>query len=248
MTYPGPSWLSRLAGLAPVQPLQQSLAGLLPSQCLVCRRWPGHSLCADCLARWARPVHRCRLCAIALPLPAVVCGQCLRHPPALARCVAAVDYAWPWRSLLGEFKFQGNTALALSLARLLLRDAQVHSLLQPDVVLVSVPLSRERLRQRGFDQTALIARALAPRLLLPRGIERAHTLVEQHRLTRQQRLKALHDVFSVTAVARQRIEGRSVVLLDDVMTTGATLQALAGCMLRAGAVQVSAIAVARTPL
>ena len=87
-----------------------------------------------------------------------------------------------------------------------------------------------------------------PRLLLPRGIERAHTLVEQHRLTRQQRLKALHDVFSVTAVARQRIEGRSVVLLDDVMTTGATLQALAGCMLRAGAVQVSAIAVARTPL
>ena len=234
MLHPGTAWLSRLRPW-------------LPSQCLICQRWPGASLCADCLARWAQPVHRCRLCALALPLPAQVCGQCLRQPPAQALCLAAVDYAYPWQQLLGDFKFRGHTALAWQLSELLRSHPEISALLQREPLLIPVPLSAQALRQRGYDQTALLARALAPRLVLHDAVERQASPLPQHQLTRSQRLRAMRGQFSMRAGALPRLAGQLVVVLDDVVTTGATISALAQCLRQAGAREVAAIVVARTP-
>ena len=236
-------------------PLTRWLGAQLPSQCWICRRWPAAGLCSDCLLRWGQQRPRCRRCALPLASPQVdVCGQCLRHPPQLNLCMATVDYAYPWRDLMADFKFQGNTALARHFAQLMLQRPEARELLQQCHCLLPVPLSNTRLRQRGFDQTRLLAQALAqsvpPQRLLSAVIERRHTEQAQHELGRQQRLRQLQSVFQMHPNVNQwasHVRGRHVLLLDDVMTTGATLNALASTLRTAGAAQVSALVFARTP-
>jgi len=163
--------------------------------------------------------------------------------------VAAVDYAWPWRAIIADFKFHGDFALARSLAALLLQVPQARALLAQCDALVPMPLSAPRLRARGFDQTLLLARALAaqvPIALLPHAVLRQHSAQAQHQLSRARRLRQLRAAFSVAAGQQARIAARSVLLLDDVMTTGASLYALADCLRQAGAAQVHALVLART--
>ena len=246
----GSSWLSSRFGSA-----SNWLAAAIPSQCWICQRWPSTSLCPDCLARWAQPVHRCQGCALPLPslatLSTTLCGQCLRNPPLLNACVAAVDYAYPWRSLISDFKFRSNIALAKSFAQVLRQHPLANELIQQCDALVTVPLSAQSLRVRGFDQTQLLGRALAPHKMLSQLVLRRHTEQAQHELTRQQRLRQLQDVFHLNPRKPQlsaQVQGRHILLLDDVMTTGATLNALAATLLNAGALQVSGLVLARTAL
>lgn len=240
------TWLSRLR-----QPWDAALQAL-PSQCAVCRRWPAERLCADCLARWAQASHRCLRCALHLPAPTPLCGACLRQPPALAACVAAVDYAYPWQQLIGDFKFRADIGLARSLGRLLAEHAPAQPLLQSCDALIPVPSSARRLRERGFDHTLLLARALSRQLPLSleirsHAVQRQHTDMPQHVLSRHQRLRQLRGVFQVPPAHAEAIKSQHLLLFDDVMTTGATLNALAGSLLQAGAASVSALVIARTP-
>ncbi|WP_245587256.1 ComF family protein [Comamonas composti] len=193
---------------------------------------------------------RCSRCAQLLPAGTAVCGACLRHPPLLKHCVAAVDYAYPWRSLLTDFKFRGDTGLARCLAGLLLATPEARQLLAECDGLIPMPLSSQRLKERGFQQSLLLARPLARATgarLLSQAVLRLHTGQAQHDLPRAQRLRQLRGVFSVHHARASQIAGRKLLLLDDIMTTGASLHALADCLLRAGASQVSAMVVARTP-
>ncbi|MBS0317403.1 MAG: ComF family protein, partial [Proteobacteria bacterium] len=97
----------------------------VPSRCLVCRAWPAQPLCDACVARFARPVPRCRRCALPLPPaqagadPARECGACLKSPPPLDACFAAVSYEYPWPDCIASFKFNANPGLAATLAQLL---------------------------------------------------------------------------------------------------------------------------------
>lgn len=243
------TWLSRRLAL-PRRALR-GLADALPSQCAICRRWPARRLCPDCCARWAAARPRCRCCAMAMPAGVQVCGACLRHPDALASCLAAVDYAYPWRTVIGDFKFRGDIGLARSLAGLLRQSPQVCAQLAECDALLPMPLSPQRLRERGFHQTLLLARALSrqqPVTVLAQAVRRHHTSQPQHDLPRAQRLRQLRSAFEVAPGQQQRIEGRRLLLLDDVMTTGASLHALARCLRRAGAAEVSALVLARTSL
>lgn len=243
------TWLSRRLSL-PGRALR-GLAEALPSQCTICRRWPAHRLCPDCCARWAPALPRCRRCAMAVPAGVAVCGACLRAPAPLAHCLAAVDYAYPWHTVIGDFKFRSDTGLARSLAALLLRSPQAHARLAACDALVPMPLSAQRLRERGFHQTLLLARAVArlhPVPVLALAVQRRHTAQPQHDLPRAQRLRQLHAAFELAPGQRRHIEGRRLLLLDDVMTTGASLHALARCLQRAGAAEVGALVLARTPL
>lgn len=250
MPYLGSTWLcSRLDRAA------NRLAAVIPSQCWICQRWPSTSLCVDCLARWAQPVHRCQRCALPLPPLAIstgtLCGQCLRKPPLLSSCVAAVDYAYPWRSLISDFKFRNHIALAKSFAQVLLQHSKACELLQQCDALITVPLSTQSLRMRGFDQTHLLGRSLDPHKILPHAVLRHHTDRAQHELTRSQRLHQLQSVFYLHPRKPQvitQIQGRHILLIDDVMTTGATLNALANTLLKAGAAQVSGLVFARAVL
>lgn len=236
------TWLSRLN-----QHWNATLEAL-PSQCAICRRWPGNRFCADCLARWSQPTSRCSLCARRLAGGAGICGACLKQPPRLSHCVAALDYAYPWQNVIARYKFQADTGLARGLGRLLASHPPAQQMLSGCDVLLPVPASEQRLRERGFDHTLLLARAMQPAMpVWHRAVARRHTQQPQHALGRTQRLRHLQKAFDVGADYRTRITGTHIALLDDVMTTGATLDALAACLLKAGAASVSALVLCRTP-
>jgi len=224
---------------------------LLPSQCEVCRLWSRDRLCPECATRFAPTVARCEHCALRLPGGVTVCGACLREPPPQRQAACVADYAFPWDGLIADFKFHGHVELASALAPLLARaSAAAPARHPPPDLLLPVPLSPGRLRERGYNQAWELARRVA-RLrgiaaradLLSRPVETAH----QADLPRAQRLANLRAAFIVEPRARAAILGRHVALVDDVWTTGATVRECAAVLLRAGAASVDAWVLARTP-
>lgn len=221
--------------------------GGLPSQCAICHAWPAPRLCDACVRRFAAPATRCPTCARRVPEGVQRCGDCLRHPPALDACIAATDYAYPWADLLVRFKFQSDPGCAAALAALMRDAAGARELLARADALLPIPLAPGRLRQRGYNQALLLARALdaAP----PRAgwLLRSRETTAQSSLHRDARLRNLRGVFTVSDAARQSLPGLRVVLVDDVMTTGATLHAAATVLRGAGARHIGALVLARTP-
>lgn len=223
----------------------------LPSQCSVCERWPSQRICSDCAARWATAQTRCQRCALPLAGGAPVCGACLRMPPAFDAAWTAVDYGHPWAALLAQFKFQQDPGIAHALAQLLMRQPEAIAALASASLIVPVPLSRERLRERGFNQAAQLARALARQPGAPacasRVLLRPRHTAAQSTLPRRQRLTNLRGAFQVPWPQAAQIRGQRVLLVDDIMTTGATLNAAAQALRQAGAAHIFAMVVARTP-
>ena len=230
---------------------QRRLAG---SACAVCERWQGEPVCAACRSRFGTPVARCRGCAIELPgAAAELCGPCIRHPLPLQATVAAWAYGYPWDQLIARFKFHGGVELAGPLADGL--GAAVEAgldagwLALPELLL-PVPLSARRLRERGYNQAWELARRLGRRWRLPAEpfwLERVRETPHQAELTRAERLHNLAAAFAVAPEARHRLAGRHVALVDDVMTTGSTLAEAAATLRRAGVAEVQAWVLARTP-
>jgi ComF family protein len=225
-------WLERLAD------------ALIPPRCLLCeaRGQAGVDLCPACTRAlpWLGPA--CPRCA--LPLAhAGVCGSCLRQPPPLDAVHACLRYAAPVDHLLPRFKFHNDLAAGRLLATLMARRAPA---LDGDVVLVPVPLHPRRLRQRGYDQALELARPLAHQLdlaLAPSLLRRVAHTQAQSGLDARARRRNLRAAFGVTTAQPPP----RVVLVDDVMTTGATLQAATRALRRAGVIQVQAWVCARTP-
>ena len=216
---------------------------------MICRSWCAGGLCEACVRAFAPTRPRCAGCARVLGTAALRCGECLRAPAAFARCITVADYASPWRELIARFKFRQQVELAGALAGALVRAVAAAAEPAPDWVL-PVPLSRERLRERGFNQAWEIARRVARRrhwrasaTLLQRVRDTAH----QIGMTREQRERNLRDAFWVDD-RFGRLAGRHVALVDDVLTTGATAEAAALALRRAGADSVALWVIARTPL
>lgn len=175
------------------------------------------------------------------------CGECLRHPPPLDACLAAVSYGFPWAQLLAQFKFHADPGWAATLAGLM-REAPgaAAALAEADLVL-PVPLSRERLRQRGYNQALLLARQLGATRVHADLLLRTRDAEAQSHLTRAERLRNLRGAFMLDPLQAPQVAGRRVLLVDDVMTTGATLHAAAAPLREAGAAHVAALVLARTP-
>ena len=220
----------------------------LPSRCAVCRQWPAEPVCEACIARFAQPRIRCLGCALPVAEDVVHCGACRRSPPPLWRCVCAVDYAWPWRGLVSRFKFREQPGWDRSLAWLMRGATHADDLLHEADRVLPIPLSRERLAERGYNQSWLLARCLAPRQADAGLLLRIRHTPPQRTLPRAERLRNLQDAFAVDPLRAQAVRGRKLVLVDDVMTSGASLHAAAQVLLQAGAAQVSAIVLARTGL
>lgn len=192
---------------------------------------------------------RCRRCGLRTGLPVAACGACLREPPPFEHTVCAADYGFPWDRLIADFKFNAREDLAGPLAQLLHEAVQASASPAPDLVL-PVPVSPERLVERGYNQAWELARRAA-RLqgrparhdVLLRPLATAH----QAELTRAQRQRNLAAAFMVDPRERGALQGRRVVLVDDVMTTGATAREAARTLLRAGTAAVDLWMLARTP-
>ncbi|ABM34452.1 ComF family protein [Paracidovorax citrulli] len=218
----------------------------VPSQCAVCHAWPARRVCDACAERFAQPRHRCATCALPVPASVRQCGECLRAPPPLSACVAAVDYGYPWSDALAEFKFRSDPGWAASLALLARAAPWAEPLLDAADAVMPVPLAPERLRERGFNQSALLAAALSPHRCDVRTLVRLRAAPAQSSLSRAGRLRNLDGVFAVAPDRAARVRGQGIVLVDDVMTTGATLHAAARVLLQAGAARVDAVVLART--
>lgn len=179
------------------------------------------------------------------------CGRCMADPPPFSRARAAFVYGGAIRRAVLAFKHRDRTELAAMLARHMARAA-ADMLASPEAergaVLVPVPLHRWRLWRRGYNQAALLAQELARqtgREWLPDALERVRRTRTQQGLSRAERLRNLRGAFQVAPRQRERIRGRAVVLIDDVLTTGSTAQRCAQALLRAGAVEVRVLTLAR---
>ncbi|WP_235835309.1 ComF family protein [Piscinibacter terrae] len=229
--------------------LAGSPAGLVPTQCAVCRDWGRERVCHACRERFMPAMPRCGRCALRVPEGVAVCGDCLVTPPAQDSAIAAVDYAAPWDRLVTQLKFNEALDLSASLASLLLHAWRQAGSAPPDLVL-PVPLSAQRLRERGFNQSWELARRLAPAtgsradasLLL-----RIRDTVHQTAFPIDKRASNVKGAFLVEPRRAAEVRGKTIAIVDDVMTTGATVGEIARTLRQAGAAQVHAWVLARTP-
>ena len=223
-----------------------SLAQRLPSQCAVCHAWPAQRLCHACTARFAQAQPRCSTCAMPLSNQQSQCGTCLHQPPPLDACITAVTYGYPWSSAITQFKFSGDPGWAGALAALLRSTPQVAPALAAADWVLPIPLSRQRLQERGFNQALLLARQLAPEKVSADVLLRLQHTTAQSQLPRAQRLDNLSGALAVEPLHQSQLQGKTIVLVDDVMTTGATLHTAARALRQAGAARITALVVART--
>lgn len=221
-------------------------AARLPSQCLICHAWPATTVCSACVARFAPQVARCRRCALPVPAGVPVCGACLRAPPPMDACLAALPYAWPWSMCLGRWKFEGDVGLTRPLARLLQAAPGVREAVAAADVLVPLPMSPERLGERGYNPAVLLARRLAPRRTRIDLLLRSRHTPPQRSLPRARRLKNVRGAFRVETLHAATLQERHVLLVDDVMTTGASVHEAAKALRAAGVAQVTVLVLART--
>ncbi len=218
---------------------------LLPPRCLRCAMPAGGGdLCEACRA--ALPVNdpACPRCAMPLPVAAAMCGACLARPPAFSMAATAWRYEAAITRLLPRFKFHRDLASGRVLGELAARQLQDWPGWAGVQRVLPVPLHRERLGRRGYNQALELARQLSA----PHGLG-----VDAHVL---HRIRATPPQTTLDAAARRRnLRGAFaaeplhgvVLLVDDVITTGATLDEAARTLLRAGASEVRALAVARAP-
>ncbi len=230
------------------------LQPLLPPRCLICDA-PGHrgmDICERCLRALPHNPHAC--CQCALPLASqsphgTRCGQCLQKPPAFDHAVSLFEYQDDAARLITQLKFHDRLALArlfgqLLCERMLKQGESGHT--AGVEALLPVPLHPQRLRQRGFNQSVELARTLQRRLKLPllrHHVERVRATGHQTGLSAQARRSNIKGAFTV----RKALPWQHIAIVDDVVTTGSTVNELARVLKKAGVETVSVWSVARAP-
>ncbi|MEN4920794.1 ComF family protein [Achromobacter spanius] len=219
--------------------------------CPLCgARVAGARLCpgcqADILAAPPGASPRCPRCALRPAGGGTHCAACMAQSWAFSRTVAAFDYAPPADTLILMLKTRLRLSLAPVLARLMAEALRAGGPLPADVLLVPVPASRASLRLRGMNPAAEIARSLSAELGAPEPrylLRRRRESPRQATLGRDARQRGAAGLF----LCAEPVHGRHVALVDDVMTTGSTVNAAAAALLQAGAASVTALVAARTP-
>lgn len=224
---------------------------LMPPTCIACKAPVATPLgfCADCWSALpAIEAARCVQCATPLPIEWAAethCLGCLAEPPRFDRAAAPFRYEGPARDAVLAFK-NGREAYAGQMGAAMWRAAP--DWLGPDTIVCAVPLHRWRLAARGYNQALLLAReiaALSGAQLDPDLIVRVRATPRTKGLSRLARKRNAEGAFQAAPDGKARISGREVVLVDDVMTSGATASAAAGVLKRAGAAKVSVLVYAR---
>ncbi len=232
----------------------QSLKAFFYNNCILCDAMCEQDFCDACLQHLPGiPVHHCPVCLSAFASdqaqlhPSQICGSCLSTPPAYDTTIAALTYTFPVDALIHALKYRAQLAIAPILARLLTDKLQrLESAHKPDLIL-PMPLHSRRLQERGFNQAIEIARYVAHALNIEinlTGCRRTRNTPPQTELPWKLRHKNMHNAFS----CKLDLSDRHVAVIDDVMTTGATLNALAKQLRRQGAAKISNWVVARVQI
>jgi ComF family protein len=159
----------------------------------------------------------------------------------------ALSYTWPWTSLIAKFKFYNDAAWAQHFALLMQSAPHADDALLNAHFLIPIPLSVERLAQRGFNQSLMLAQHLSPQKTQFQTLLRLKNTAPQSTLKRSQRLTNLTGAFAVAPLKAASLRNKNILLIDDVVTSGATLNFAARVLKQAGASYVGALVLAKTP-
>lgn len=227
---------------------------LLPGACLLCGLSAGGDidLCGACERSLPRLDKHCDICANPLNCPGI-CGRCLSQRPSFSTVQVPLLYQYPVDLLLQRFKFSGQLAAGKVLSQLLARHIkqQVDSdkCTLPEL-LIPVPLHWKKRFTRGFNQSEVITRELSRELDIKycrQAIKRVVNTPPQHKLSRKERQRIPHSAFAAGRKSTL-LHGARIALVDDVLTTGSTVEALSRCLMKEGAKSVEIWLLARTPL
>ncbi|MEQ1602694.1 MAG: ComF family protein [Methylophilaceae bacterium] len=217
---------------------------IFPQTCILCAASDGGELaiCTDCLhdLPWHK-AERCPQCGLT-STHHQICGACLKNPPAFDATHALFRYAFPVDAMLKRYKYQHQLVMAEALGTLMAQALMNQP--QPDLI-IPMPLHSQRLQQRGFNQSLEISRVIAKQLHIKLDYQscvRTRFSAPQASLPFKERISNMRGAFA----CEQRFDGLHIALVDDVMTTGASLNELAKTLKQAGAGQVESWVVART--
>ena len=202
------------------------------------------------MRRFSAVVKRCKTCGLTLVDSTTIdnCGACLQETPAVDICCVGADYAYPWSLLIKQWKYASNPALARHMAAWLQQHPQWPEIQDATQICIPIPSSDLKVCDRGFDHTLLLAQALhCTNIRTDILIRTAHTNASQAKLGRAARIRAVQHAFTVSKAGTQAVENQCVMLVDDVITTGATLRAATKALQSAGASRIFYVALARTP-
>lgn len=217
----------------------------LPSICALCNQFHRNNLavCAQCIELLTPLGPACRYCAYPLPdTHYLICGRCIKKPPYFDRTLVAYRFEEPLRSLLHRFKYHNGLYLSSFLSHLMMQAIKTED--KKPHCLIPVPMHPKRIRHRGFNQAAILAKSLARKLRIPCDVGACQKIINtapQAGLDAEQRQKNLRHAFKTKTLPYQH-----VALIDDLLTTGATANELALTLKKSGVQQVDIWCCART--
>lgn len=222
-----------------------------PNPCVLCQQHSlqRYALCEDCAQQLPRLLHCCSLCALPLPESQhdLLCGQCLHQPRYFSEIKAPLRYQDQAKQLIQAFKYQKQLLHGPILSQLLMQHIEQHPPTHTIDAILPMPLHRWRLFGRGFNQAYEIAKPLAKRFQIPlhyHWVKRVKQTSRQHSLSADARRENLRGAFKVM----QSVTDLHIVIIDDVVTTTASVEAMAKALREAGAATVEVWALARTAL
>ena len=240
------------------------LSNLFPSRCLLCQKTVISSsanenieICAECLSALPHNDMSCSRCAVPLVVDVErqwLCGRCIKKPPSFDYVYSPLCYEEDVIRLVHQLKFSEKIAFSRTLGEIMLeywklktmKSGNVDALGKPDYLL-PVPLHKSRMRQRGFNQSIELSRVIAKKLNISiecDEVSRIRSTSAQTGLNATQRRKNIKGAFKVV----QKISAKRVLIIDDVMTTGSTVNELARILKKAGVEQVGVLCLARAPI
>lgn len=231
--------------------LQKHTPRLVTPQCHLCKlpKRPNDThpkWCNTCLTHF-EPQTRCQRCGLKMDIEANECGQCLHQPPPWQRLYCVGDYDFPLSHYVHQMKYNGQFWLNRDLVKLLANHIE-----QPAPIITSVPLHWRRYLHRGFNQSALLADALAKELNSESHVlfRRKRATPTQQGLSKQQRQSNLYKVFSLRNKDVMKLIAKGdahVAIIDDVVTTGSTVYQLCQLLLDVGVKRIDIYCICRTP-